>query len=107
MIRFLLRCLGYALLASAFVGAVIDGTRSIANGAVQFTPLGSVGFALFKGQYTMLEPAITRYLHPVLWEYVVLPITLAPAFAVALVLGFLLLWAGQRRPQPIGYLARR
>lgn len=39
MIRFLFRLLGFLILAAGFVALVIDGTRSIAAGALAFTPL--------------------------------------------------------------------
>ncbi len=40
MMRFLLRFVGYVLLAAGFVTLVIDGARSIANSALLLTPLG-------------------------------------------------------------------
>ena len=41
MLRFLARAVGLLLVAAGFVGLVIDGTRSMANSAVSFTPLGT------------------------------------------------------------------
>ena len=107
MFRFLLRSIGLALVAAGFVALVIDGTRSIANNAVSFTPLGEVAFAVFKERYLLLQPAIERHVHPLLWDPVVLNLTLAPASLVALVLGAVLLWLGRRPKEPIGYLTRR
>ena len=40
MVRFLVRLIGYVLIAAGFVSLVIDGARSIANSALQFTALG-------------------------------------------------------------------
>ncbi|RXF72850.1 hypothetical protein [Hansschlegelia zhihuaiae] len=37
MIRFLFRLLGFLILAAGFVALVIDGTRAIASGAMDFT----------------------------------------------------------------------
>jgi hypothetical protein len=108
MFRFLLRALGILLLAAGFVALVIDGTRSIANNALSFTPLGEVAYAVFKDRYLLLQPAIERHIHPLLWDPIVLNITLAPASLVAGVLGFILLWLGQKpKEEPIGYVARR
>ncbi len=107
MVRFLLRVLGLSLVAAGFVGVVVDGTRSIANNGLSFTPVGEVGYALFKERYLLLQPAIERHVHPFLWDPVVLNLTLAPASLVALGLGALLLWIGQRPKELIGYLARR
>ena len=107
MFRFLLRALGLCLVAAGFVGLVVDGTRSVANNALSFTPIGELGYALFKERYLLLQPAIERHVHPLLWDPVVLNLTLAPASLVALGLGGLLIWVGQPPKEPIGYLARR
>jgi hypothetical protein len=105
--RFLLRALGLLLLAAGFVGAVIDGTRSIANSELVVTPLGEAAFRLFGERYLLLQPAIERHIHPLLWDPVVLNLTLLPGFAVALVLGVILLWLGREPEEPIGYVAGR
>lgn len=107
MFRFLARVIGLVCLAAGFVGLVVDGTRAIANGVIAFTPLGEVAFLVFRDRYLQLQPAVERNLHPVLWDPVLLSLTLLPAWLVALVLGALLLWAGQKRVDAIGYAARR
>jgi hypothetical protein len=107
MIRFTLRLVGFLLLAVGFVGLVVDGTRSIANGEVTFAPLGQVLFQLFPDSFPMLEPAITRHLHPFLWDPIVLNILLLPASVVGFGLGLLLLWLGQKPQEPVGYLTER
>lgn len=107
MLRFLARFLGLLLIALGFVGLVIDGTRSIANSAVSFTPLGEVAFRLFPQGFPLIEPAVTRHVHAWLWDPVLLNFFLLPASLVAFILGGLLLWAGRKRAEPIGYLARR
>ena len=104
MFRFLVRLLGLLLVAAGFVGFVIDGTRSIANGEVAFTPIGEVGFTLFPKTFPLLEPAVTR-IHPALWDPVVVNLLVLPASLTGFVLGLLFLWLGRRRPEPIGYRA--
>ena len=105
MFRFLARTLGLLLIAAGFVGLVIDGTRSIASG-VMFTPLGEVAYRMFGERYLLLQPAIERHVHPALWDPVVLNLTLLPASVVGFLLGVLLLWLGQKRPEPIGFCDR-
>ena len=107
MLRFIARALGLLLIAAGFVGVVIDGTRSIANGTVMFTPLGEAAYRVFGERYLLLQPAIERHVHPLLWDPVVLNLTLLPGSVVALVLGILLLWLGQKRPEPIGFAVGR
>ncbi|TVR09329.1 MAG: hypothetical protein EA385_07310 [Salinarimonadaceae bacterium] len=107
MLRFVLRLAGFLLVAAAFVGLVADGVRTIANAQFTFTPLGQVLFRLFPDHFPVLEPAITRHVHPLLWDPVVLNLMLAPASVVGFALGALLLWLGRARPERIGYLAER
>ena len=107
MFRFLVRMLGLLLLAAGFVGFVIDGTRSIANGRLIFAPLGEVLFAAFPKMFPLIEPAVTRHVHPALWDPVLLNFFLLPASVVAFVLGAILLWLGQKPVEPIGYLTGR
>lgn len=107
MLRFASRLAGFLLVAAAFVGFVVDGARTIANAELAFTPLGQVLFRLFPEHFPILEPAITRHVHPLLWDPVLLNVLLAPAAVVACILGALLLWLGRTPPEPIGYLTER
>ncbi|MDX3807977.1 PetM family of cytochrome b6f complex subunit 7 [Bosea thiooxidans] len=105
--RFLVRCVGYLLVAAGFVVLVIDGARSIANAFLRFTTVGDVLAAVLHERYRSLGPMIERNLHPLLWDPVLLSVTQAPAALAALVLGFVLLWLG-RPPEPqIGIVTRR
>jgi hypothetical protein len=107
MFRFLARLIGLILVAAGFVGLVIDGTKSIANSKVQFTPLGELAFTLFPKQFPLIEPAVTRHVHPFLWDPVLLNLFLLPASVVGFVLGAVLLWLGQKPAEPIGYPVER
>jgi len=107
MFRFLARLSGLLLIAAGFVGLVIDGTRSIANNEAAFTPLGELAFTLFPRSFPLLEPAVTRYVHPALWDPVLLNFFLLPASVVGFAAGALLLWLGRRPAEPIGYPVER
>jgi hypothetical protein len=106
MLRFLARLLGLFLVAAGFVGLVIDGTRSIANGTLSFTALGEVAFRLLGERYLQLQPALEK-VNAVLWNPVVLNLMLAPAALFAFMLGAVLLWLGRKPEEPIGYATRR
>ncbi|KPF64604.1 hypothetical protein IP69_18175 [Bosea sp. AAP35] len=107
MVRFFLRLLGYLLVAAGFVSIVIDGARSIANSAVQYTPLNLALTTLSGMRIETLQPLIERDIHPLLWDPAMLTLLRAPAALVALLLGFLLLRLGAP-PQPkIGIVTRR
>jgi hypothetical protein len=107
MFRFLARLIGFLLVAAGFVGLVVDGTRSIANATLMFLPLGDVIAAMFPKVYPLIEPAVTRQIHPVLWNPILLNLFAMPASLLAFGLGVVLLWVGRKPPEPIGYLARR
>jgi len=106
-VRFLLRLIGYLLVAAGFIVAVIDGARAIANSAPRFTAVSDTLVAVLHERYALLQPAIERNIHPLLWDPVMLSLMRMPAALLALLLGFLLLWLG-RRPEPeIGIVTRR
>ena len=106
MFRFLARAFGLLLVALGFVGLVIDGTRSIANGAPTFTALGEVAYRLFGERYLQLQPALER-VHRALWDPIVLNLMLTPAAILAFVLGVFLLWLGRKPVEPLGYVTTR
>ena len=107
MIRFLVRVLGFLLLAAGFVGLIVDATRTFANGEVSFVPLGEVAFTLFPSTFPLIEPGVTRHIHPFLWDPILLNFFLLPASVVGFAFGALLLWLGQKPPEPIGYPAEQ
>jgi hypothetical protein len=105
MVRFLVRVVGLLLVAAGFVGLVIDATRSIANSRASFTPLGDLAAMVFPGSYPLIEPGVTRHVHPFLWDPVLLNLFLLPASVIGFALGALLLWLGHKPAEPIGYRA--
>ena len=106
MIRFLVRLVGFLLVAAAFVALVIDGIRSIAAEQLVIMPLGEAGFRLFPRTFPLIEPALVRHVHPFLWDPIVLNLLTLPTWLVTGLLGILLLWLGRRRPAPVGVLTR-
>ena len=61
--RFLVRSVGYILVAAGFVTLVIDGARSIPNALLRFTTIGDVLAAVMHEHYRALGPMIERNLH--------------------------------------------
>ncbi len=100
MIRFLLRLIGFLILAAGFVALVIDGTRSIAAGALGFTETGATwaaaspetldrAKAFFAADVPGGEHAFALFLS---W----------PTFAVLGVAGIVLMLIGRRKRRPVG-----
>jgi hypothetical protein len=96
MLRALVRWTGYALLALALGLGVLDGARSISTSSFEAMPLGQAALWLFPRHFPILEPAVSRHIHPFLWDPVLLNLFLLPAALVAFVLGGVLLALGRR-----------
>lgn len=107
MLRFLSRFLGLLAVAGAFVGLIVDGARTIANAQLDYTPLGQILFQAFPSHFPMLEPAITRHVHPFVWDPLLINLLLAPAALVGFGIGLVLMWLGRKPVEPVGYLAER
>ncbi len=102
---FLSRALGLLILAGGFVQVVYDGARSIANNSLRITTVSDLLFTLFKDKASALQGAVEG-VAPWLWQVLVLPLTLAPAAVVGLLVGAALLWLGQPGREPIGFVMR-
>jgi hypothetical protein len=106
MIRFLLRLLGLALLLSGFIAGVLDGVRWLAAGVVDIATLGRLAQALFPTAFPGFGPAVSRNIHPFLWDYGLEPALGWPAFVVLGGLGIALMWLGRKPPPVIGFAPR-
>jgi hypothetical protein len=106
VIKGLFRILAFLLLAAGFVAAVMDGARTIANSAIDYAKLGSTLFRLFGERFLLLQPAVERHVHPLLWDPVLLNLLVLPTSVVLLVLGFLSYRIGRRSGSRIGHVLR-
>jgi hypothetical protein len=100
MFRTLVRWIGYAFLAAGMALGVVDGARSISASALDATPLGSAALWLFPRHFPILEPAVTRHLHPLLWDGVLLNLFLLPAALVLFLAGGLFMLLGRKPAEP-------
>jgi len=103
MIRFILRALGWWILALGFVFFVYDGTKSIAGDHWYITKLGEVWNAVNSSSLQLLQPAIERHVAEWLWDPVILSVLTAPTWLVFAVLGAILMLLGRKRKPLIGY----
>ena len=106
MIRFVLRFVGFWLLAGAFVALVYDGTRSIAGEQIILTKMTESWNALNPGGLTAFEAGVRRWLSPWAWDSLVGTVLEAPTAVVLAALGALLLLLGRKKPPLIGYARR-
>ncbi|PZQ13606.1 MAG: hypothetical protein DI565_13770 [Ancylobacter novellus] len=96
MIRFLFRLLGFLILAGGFVALVIDGTRAIASGSIDFTPLAASWGAVSPDTLAKLREAAGAAQGPLDW------VLAQPTAAVLIVVGVLFMALGRRRRRLVG-----
>ncbi|MEP6435562.1 MAG: hypothetical protein ABJ069_00355 [Nitratireductor sp.] len=105
MIRFVFRLLATIALAVAVIMAVLDATRSVASSALVFTPLGTSWYAVSPDTLNLAQALTQRYVHPLLWDPVMIRILTLPGFTVFFGLALLLYLIGRRprgRGGPLG-----
>ena len=103
MIRFLLRFIGLLGLALGFVFLVYDGTKSIANRAIEMTTVERVWNELYaKGPQDVLRP-LTAPLAGWLWDPVTLSFLRSPIWIVLAVAASILMILGRKKKPLIGY----
>ena len=103
MIRFVFRLVGVLILAGGFVTFIYDGTKSIAGGAMVFTPVGQIWNNVHATSLQLLQPAVERHVAVWLWDPVILSVLTAPAWVVLGVLGCILMLIGRKKKKLIGY----
>jgi hypothetical protein len=106
MFRLIFRFLGLLLLAAAFAALVVDGTRSIAGGALSLASFGQTMLWLMPSKFAGIEAAAQHVLPPLLWGPVMVRVLKMPTWVVIGVLGILLMLLTQKRGPKIGYTSR-
>ncbi|QTL04625.1 hypothetical protein J5J86_04630 [Aquabacter sp. L1I39] len=96
MIRFLLRFIGFWLLAGGVVALVVDGTRSIAASQMQFMSALSAWSAVSPSTLEKAKASIEG-LSAAAWADAAAPVLDLPLFALLCVVGFLLMALGRKR----------
>ena len=95
---FVLRLLGALLLIAATVALVYDGTLTLAgNTGFVTTSLGQHWIDLSRTSYLAAQGAVSRNLHPAIWDYGIQKVLALPAWFVLGLLGLGLYSAGRRK----------
>ncbi len=105
MFRILVRTIGLFLLAGAFAALVIDGTRSIAGGALSLTSLATTIGWIAPDEVAGLKPAIS-HISAFLWDPIAIVLLKLPTWVVLGVLGSLVMLVTRRRQPKIGFSSR-
>jgi hypothetical protein len=106
MFRVTFRFLGLLLLAAAFAALVVDGTRSIAGGALSLATFEQTMLWLMPNKFPVLKEAAQHGLPSFLWNPVMVDVLKMPTWAVVGALGILLMLVSQKRRPKIGYSNR-
>ncbi|GLK54350.1 hypothetical protein JOD31_001517 [Methylopila capsulata] len=102
MIRFLIRLLGFLVLAAGFVALVVDGARAIASGVVTLTSLEASWATLAPESLAGAKAAAGGSAAASIAEPVVTFLLSAPTFAVLVALGVALMLLGRRPRRLVG-----
>jgi hypothetical protein len=102
MIRFLLRFIGLCLLATAFVFFVYDGTESIANQRMTYTPVNNAWAMVDQNSLNLLEEWVKRKAMWV-WSPYAEGFFSFPAWAVLGFAAMVLILLGRKKKPLIGY----
>ncbi len=105
MIKGVIRLVGFLLSAAGFVVIVIDGTSSIAAGALRYTRLQDTALQLFPVRFAEFGPRLAR-IHPLLWDPAATTALQTPTALALIALGVVFLLLGRKNPEQIGYPAR-
>ncbi len=107
MFHFLFRVIGLFVLAFALILAVLDITRSITASAIILTPLYEAWTSVSPQSLQSAQEAVESWVHPILWDPIVLFLLKLPSWLVFWISAMVLLWFGQKRETPYGRFASR
>jgi hypothetical protein len=97
MLKTLSRILSMFALALALIAALLDLTRSIADSTIVMTPMGVDWLALSPVTLNLAQSSVEQYLHPLLWDPVIVTILKAPSWFVFAALWLVLALLGRRK----------
>ena len=90
MLRFL-KFFGWALVIIAILLGIWDLVAWLVLGKLVLLDVGTFWHRIHPNSLLVLEPVISRYVHPYLWNPVIVGILLAPVMLVLLIIGFIIL----------------
>jgi hypothetical protein len=93
------RLIGWIMFLAGFAVLVRDALVWIDTKRWAPIVLGQLWYELNRSSLNLVQAVIQRYIHPFLWDPVIVTILLSWAFAVLMVLGVLLLVIFRRRPE--------
>jgi hypothetical protein len=91
------RVIGWIVLLAGAAVLVRDGLVWIDTKHWAPIALGQLWYALDRSSLNLVQAVVQRYIHPFLWDPIIVSVLLSWAFAVLMILGVLLLVLFRRR----------
>lgn len=85
------RLIGFILLLGGFILLVASLFGLVTGGGWEPMKLGTAWFNIHSGSLQVVQPAVERYLSPVLWQSVIAPVLNCWLWLVMMVLGLLMM----------------
>ena len=101
------RLIGWIIFLAGLSVLVRDGLVWIDTGHWAPIALGQLWFDLDRSSLNLVQAVVQRYIHPFLWDPIIVTILLCWAFAVLMALGLLILALSGRRGRAKKELSRR
>jgi hypothetical protein len=101
------RVIGWIILLAGAARLVWDLLAWIKTGHWAPLALGQLWYELNRSSLNLVQAVIQRYIHPYLWDPIIVSILLSWAFGVLMVLGALILALFRKRARPKKPVSRR
>lgn len=99
--RMIMRLIGSLFLALMLIMIVMDGAKVLSSNELAFTPLGQIWFEIDRALGTLtlntLQAIVQRYVHPIVWDPIIVTVLGAPAWLICAILGVVFLFLGRTR----------
>ena len=83
------RFLGWLFIALGLGVFAYDVWVFLNSGAVRLTALGQLWYWVHPGSLNLVQAVVERYIHPFLWDPIIINVLLAPAAVLFLAIGIL------------------
>ena len=96
------RFLAWLFIALAVGVFAYDVWVFLNSGAVRLTALGQLWYWIHPGSLNLSQAVIERYVHPFLWDPIIIDVLLAPACVIFLAIGIVLALLFRRKKRRRG-----
>ena len=91
------RIIGWALILLAIAAASLEIIGAIEANSYRFKAFGELWYMIDRASLNLFQAAIQRHVWPFLWDGVIAPVLLWPAWLVLAIPGILIAWLCRHR----------